>query len=212
MKKLSKIFAAVVATFAIAFVPSAVTFGQASSDVTQQINGGVLSTAILNASRATVASPSFAMSTASFSFDCQTVTGSLGSDSQRLYVINPSGTTSGQTWTLALAATGPWTDGSNTYAYNDPAGAGCDNGQLTVDPSAGTLTDDCTSTACTTASVSQGNSTAMSGATPVTLLSAPTNTTVYRGYLTDVELSQEIPAEKPAGNYTLPVTITATAS
>ena len=196
----------------LAIIPSAAIFA-ANTDVTQQITGGTLTANILNASRAAVVTPTFAMSATNFSFDCQTATGTIGSSTQRLYVINPSGTTSIQSWNLTIAGNGTWTDGGNTYAYNDGTGAGCTNGQLTVDPSSGTatLTDDCVSTECTTAAVTQGSEAALSDATPVTLLSAPANTPVYRGYLTNVGLSQEIPGETPAGTYTLQMTITATA-
>jgi len=152
------------------------------------------------------------MSTTGFSFDCQTSTGTLGSPTQRLYVINPDATASGQSWNLLLAATADWTDGSNSYTYNDPANAGCDNGQLTVDPSAGTVTADCASTACTSAVVTRGSSTAMSGATPVDILTSAVGDTLWRGYITGIDPSQEIPGETPAGNYTLPVTLTVVAS
>lgn len=204
-----KAFGVALATLAVAVLPATATFAQANTNVTQQINSGTLSAAILNASRTTVASPSFAMTAAPFSFACQTVTGTLGSDSQRLYLINPSATSSAVS--LTLAGTGTWTSGGNSYAYNDATGSGCTNGQLTVNAAVGTLTADCVSTACTGASVTKGSSTAMTGATPVTLLSAPINTPVYRGYLTGVSLSQAIPAEKAAGTYTLQMTVTATA-
>lgn len=212
MKKLTKIFATLTAAFAIALLPTTTFAQSATGDLTQQITGGTLTAAILDASRVAVPSPSFAMTAATFSFACQTVTGTLGSGSQRLYVINPSATTAGQSWTLTMAATGPWTSGGNTYTHNDAAGSGCTNGQLTVNPTVGTVTADCTSSGCTGASITKGSSTGMTGTTPVTILSAPTNTPVYRGYITGVGLSQAIPAEKPAGTYTLPVTLTATAS
>lgn len=210
MKRLSQIFAALAIVAGVALIPTTV-FGQATN-VTQQINGGTLTAAILDGSRNAVVSPSFTMSTTNFSFDCQTSTGTLGTAGQRLYVINPSGTS--VAWALSMAATGPWTNGGTTYAYNDPAGteAGCTNGQLTVNPTAGTLVDDCVSTACTTATVNVGSSTAMTGATAVTILSAGAGVDVYRGYITGVSLSQKIPGETPAGAYSLPVTLTAAAS
>jgi hypothetical protein len=111
-----------------------------------------------------------------------------------------------------MAATAPWTDGAKTYAYNNAAAAGCTAGQLTVNPAAGTLVADCTTTACTGATVTKGTSTAMSGSTPVTILSGAIGTSVYRGYIHGIPLSQAIPAEQPAGNYSLPVTLTMTAS
>lgn len=212
MKRLTRIISGMFAVVALALVPTSGVFAQATSNVTQQINGGALSAAILDASRVVVASPSFSMSAAPFSFSCQTVSGTLGSTSARLYAINPSATTSGQGWNLSLAATGPWTSGSNTYAYNNAAGSGCTAGQLTVNPSAGTLVADCTTTACTSAVVTKGTSTAMTGTTPVTILTGAIGTSVYRGYIHSIPLSQAIPGEQPSGAYTLPVTLTMTAS
>ena len=193
----------------------------------QTINNGVLSTDILDASKVTVGSPSASMSAKTLSFSCQSggsaSTGTLGSTSQRLYVINPGGADNG--WTLTMAATsGPtttWTSGGNGIDFNDPTTSGCTDGadadtksgQLTVDPSVGTLTADCVS--CTTANVSKGSSTAFSQGTTdsITLLNAAlASDNVWQGYLTGMGLSQVIPAETPAGTYTLNMTLTATAS
>ena len=208
MKRISKIIAAFALVAGVALLPSA-AFAQ-SSDVTQVINPGVLTSAILNASGTPVASPVFGMSATNFSFSCQTATGTLGSDSQRLYVLNPSATNGvDETWALQLSASGSWTSGANSYAYNNPAGAGCTGGQLTVNPSVGTVFDDCTSTACQNAVITRGTSTAMSGATPVTIMNSAATDSVYRGYITGVSLSQAIPAEQPAGSYSLDVTLTA---
>jgi len=211
MKKNLKLVAGIITLLGFVVLPTSSAFA-VGSNVTQQINGGTLSAAVLDASLVVVPSPSFAMTATSFSFTCQTATGTLGSTSQRLYVLNPSGTSAGQSWTLSLAATASWTSGGNTYAYNQAAGSGCTSGQLTVNPTAGTVTPDCTTTVCTTAVITKGTSTAMSGATPVTVLSAPIGTTIWRGYITGITLSQQIPAEQAAGSYTLPVTLTATAA
>ena len=193
----------------------------------QTINAGVLSTDILDASRVPVASPSVAMTTKSFLFSCASgasaSTGTFGSGTQRIYVINPSGANNG--WTLTMAATaGPtavWSDGgTNTYDFNDATTAGCTDGvdtdtkagQLTVDPSVSTLTTDCTS--CVATNVTKGSSAAFVETTTnsVTLLSAAlASDDVWRGYLTGVTLSQTIPAEQPAASYTINMTLTATA-
>jgi len=217
MNNIKRTIIALLLVAGVMLVPATVS-AQVNSNVTQTINTGTLTTAILDGSRNVVASPSAAMTAANFSFNCQAVTGTLGSASQRLYVINPSGTTAGQTWTLTLAATGNWenTGATRSYSYNDPtvaeATAGCANGQLTVNPSAGTVTTDCASTACTTAVITKGGSTAMSGVTPVTILTSAVGTTVWRGYITNIGLSQQIPAEQPADSYTLPMTLTVTAA
>ena len=193
----------------------------------QTINAGVLSTDILDASRVSVSSPSVSMSTKSFLFTCASggsaSTGTFGSNTQRIYVINPSAANNG--WTLTMAATSgttsTWSDGgSNTYDFNDASSSGCADGadadsvagQLSVDPSAATLTTDCTG--CSTTNVTKGsNSSFAEGSVDsITLLSASAaSDDVWRGYLTGVGLSQTIPAEQPAASYTINMTLTATA-
>lgn len=183
------------------------------SQLSQQINAGNLSAAILDSGRATVASPSVAFPATNFSFDCQSSTATLGTVDERLYVMNPSATNS---WTLGLAATdgasAVWVDGTNNYEFNNPAGAGCDEGQLSVDPSGATRTADCDS--CGLTGVSVGSSAAFDSGVldDITLMSASSADEVWRGYLTGVELSQEIPGETPAGTYSLDMTLTITAS
>jgi hypothetical protein len=195
-------------------VTPATVYGASNSNVTQTINAGTLTTDVLDASRVPVASPTVAMAAANFSFSCQTVTGTLGSNAQRLYVINPSATTT--SWSLSIGATGggttKWQNGGNTrnYAFNDATGSGCTNGQLTIDPSVATVTADCVSGGCTGATVTKGSSTAMTGATGVTLLSGNSTANVYRGYLTGIGLSQKIPAEQPADSYSINMTLTIT--
>lgn len=195
----------------------------------QTITAGTLSTDILNASLVTVASPSASLSSKGFSFDCQTggsaSTGTLGTDAEREYVINPGGANNG--WTLAIAptsgATAVWTSGGNTYDFNDATTSGCADGadsgdsvggQLTINPTAGTLTADCNST-CVTTNITKGSSAAFldGSVASVTLLTATAASDDYwRGYLTGSTLSQTIPANQPAGSYSLPMTITVTAS
>ena len=209
--------ALVVALFAVAvLVVPATVFGASTSDVTQQITAGTLTADILDASRVAVASPSVALSAANFSFSCQTVTGTLGSNTQRLYVINPSAAST--SWALSIAATGgagaKWQNAGSTknYEYNNATTAGCANGQLTIDPSVATVTADCTSGACTGATITKGGSTAMTSSTPVTLMSGNATANVWRGYLTGIGLSQKIPGEQAADNYTINMTLTVTGS
>lgn len=204
-----------------------VVYAANNSTFNQTINAGVLSTDIMDASGVTVGSPSVSMSAKTLSFTCQSggsaSTGTFGTNTQRVYVINPGGADNG--WTLTLAATsGPtavWTAGGNTFDFNDSGTSGCTDGadtdtkagQLTVDPSASTLTTDCAS--CTTTSITKGTSTAyVEGTTnSVTLLNAAAaSDNVWRGYMTGAGLSQTIPAETPAGAYTVNMTLTATAS
>lgn len=194
----------------------------------QTINAGVLATDILDGSRNPVASPAVAMGAKSFSFDCQNgaaaSTGTLGAAAQRLYITNPGGANNG--WTLTMAATSGATalwqnsGATNSMDFNDPTSSGCTDGadtdtkggQMTINPSTATLTTDCTS--CTTANVTKGSSTSFNQGTTdsVTLMSASSAANQnWRGYLTGVGVSQNIPGEQPADSYTLNMTLTATA-
>jgi len=200
-----------------------------NSNFTQVINAGVLSTDILDANRVAVTNPAVSMSAKAFSFNCYAAgtasVGTLGSDSERLYVSNPDGADNG--WTLTLAATaGPsatWVSAnSNKFDFNDPTGAtaGCSDGtdadaqagQLAVNPTVANLTTDCTS--CSLTGVSLGASSAFSqGITDsITLLNAGASSSdVWRGFATNIMASQTIPAETPSDTYSLGLTLTATA-
>jgi hypothetical protein len=227
LRRVSHLF--VLACFVLSMAASPV-FAAGDSDFSQTINSGTLSTDIMDASRVTVANPGINMSAVNFSFDCQAggsaSTGSFGANSQRIYVNNPDGADNG--WTLTLAATSgattTWTDGgTNKIDFNDVTGttAGCSDGadadstagQMTVDPSVGTLTTDCAS--CTNTNISKGSSSsfAQGSVDSITLLNAAASSSdIWRGYLTGVNVSQTIPAETPATTYTINLTLTATAS
>ena len=198
-----------------------------TSDITQVISAGTLTVDIRDASRVSVSSPSVSLTSKTFSFNCQSggsaSTGSLGSNTQRIYVDNPSATSTG--WNLSIAATSGatalWTSGGNTYDFNDATGSGCTDGadadskggQLTINPAAGAITTDCSS--CTTTGVSLQSSAAFVQTTTdsVTLVVATSGSDpVWRGYFTGISLSQTIPAEAPAGTYTLNMTLTITAT
>jgi hypothetical protein len=208
-----------------------VSFAAPDSDFSQTINAGTLATDIKDASRVTVASPAVTMSAVGFSFDCQSggssSTGTFGTNTERIYVTNGDAADAG--WTLAVAATGgatdAWANGTptDTIDYNDPTTSGCGEsgtdadslkGQMTVDPSVGTINTDCGS--CTTTSVSKGSLTAFNQDTAVNsinlLTAAAGSDDIWRGYLTGVDVDQTIPAETPADTYTINLTLTATAT
>ncbi len=222
--KIKQAIYSIVSLFALGAIASAAP----TPTLTQTITNGVLSTDILDASRNPVASPAVSMSSKAFTFDCQiggnASTGTLGTNSERVYVINPGGANNG--WNLTVAATGgattTWENGGATRRidFNDPTSSGCTDsadadtasGQMTIDPSVGTITTDCS--VCTTTGVTKGASTAFSqGVTDsLTVLSAAAGSDdIWRGYLTGTALSQTIPAETPADSYTLNLTLTATA-
>ena len=204
---------------ALALVVGGGVFAADNTDLTQTINAGVLSTTILDENRADVTNPSVAMTALSASFDCETTTGSLGSNTERVYAANPDASDTG--FVVSLAATGgttdTWTDGgTNEYDFNDATTAGCDDGadsdnfagQLSVDPSVATLTTDYSGSSTT--GITQGSSSAFDEGTTdsITLLNAgATSDDVWRGYLTGIDLSQTVPAEQPATSYDINLTL-----
>jgi len=201
-----------------------------SADVVAQVTlagggGGTITTDIVNASYVSVDSPTMAMNNATFSFSCQTVTGSFGTASQQIYVNNNGGANGG--WTLTLAAqavTNVWDSAGTDYDFNDPTDSGCTDGadtpdtvggQMTVDASAATLAvGQCGS--CTTNNVSKGSSAAFNQGTTdtITLLSATAaSDDVGDWKLTGVSISQKIPAEQPAtSDYDINMVLTVTAN
>lgn len=193
--------------------------------LTQTINEGVLSVDVLDDNQSSVPNPTVPFTLAAVEATCQQpgATGTLGSNLQRVYVDNPGGADSG--WSLALAATGGpatlWSNGSDEYDFNDPAGGGCNDGgdvdaaagQLTINPSVASLTLDCGGT-CSASGVSLGTQAAFSQGTTdvVNLVTAGAGADdIWRGYLTGIQASQSLPAAQSAGAYVLDVTLTATA-
>ena len=187
--------------------PAAYAATTASSQLSQTITNGVLSTSVRDASNAVVATPSFSMGSVALSASQQTATGTFGSNTQRISVDNPGGANDG--WTLSLNATTPgtgkWVSGANSYAYNGTAAAG----QLTLNPLAGTLT----STTGTNTGITLGASAAFTGTSPVTIATAAAaSDDVWNGYITGIGVSQTIPAAQAAGTYVLDMTQTIVAN
>ncbi len=194
-------------TSIVAAAPAANAALTASSQLSQEVTAGVLSTSIRDASNVVVASPSFTMSSVTASTAVQTSTGTFGSNTQRITVDNPTGTA---TWVLSLGATGgssaTWTSGANSYAFN---GTGT-TGQLTINPAAATLTP---ANGNTATGITKGTSATFTGATPINLLTAgSTADKIWNGYITGVGVSQVIPANQPLGTYTIDLTQTVAAS
>ncbi|HEC65339.1 MAG TPA: hypothetical protein ENI23_08595, partial [bacterium] len=152
----------------ILIIAAVATYVSASptSTFTQVINPGSLSTNIVNGSYTPVGSPTVAMSSVTFSTSCQSSTGTFGTASEQLYVENPDAADNG--WSVTLAASAPtdiWDSSGTDFDFNDASGSGCTDGgdtdsfggQMTVDPSGGTLAvGQCGS--CATTSVTKGSS------------------------------------------------------
>ncbi len=182
-----------------------------TSNFTQTINAGTLAVDIVDGSYVTVGSPTMAMSAATFSFTCQTITGTFGTASQVIYVANPDAADNGWTVSLAASAVGAvWDGAASDFDFNDPTGSGCTDGadspdtvggQMTVDPSVGTLAEG--QSAHGVASVSKGSSaTYSSGVTDtITVLTGAAGSVDIGDWkLTGVSISQKIPAEQPAAS------------
>jgi len=196
----------------------------ATSNFTQTINAGTLSVDIVDASYVTVGSPSVAMSAVTFSFACQAATGTFGTASQVIYVKNPDAADNG--WTVALAASDPtdvWDSAGTDFDFNDSTGSGCTDGadadslggQMTVDPSVGTLAvGQCAS--CVTTNVTKGSSAPFVQATTdsITILTGAAGSNDIGDWkLTGVSISQTIPAEQAvASDYDINLTLSVTAS
>ena len=200
---------AVVVAVALASAPQVYAALTATSTLSQQINAGTLSTDIRDSSNVVVASPSFSMTPLTISTSQQTSTGTLGEANQRLAVDNPGGANNG--FSITLAATGgasaTWTSGGNTYPFN---GASAAAGQLTVNPTPSTWT----ALTGTTTSITKGASTTFSGGTNGPATIATTSAAledIWNGYVTGVGLSQTVPANQPAGTYTISMTQTVAA-
>jgi hypothetical protein len=182
-----------------------------------------LSVDIVDAADVSVVSPSLSMSSVTASGVCQTSTGTLGVAAQKIRVSN---TTITPSWSLSIAATagatGNWSTGTKTYDFNDGAGgvAGCSDGadadslagQLSVDPSVGTITPQ---SGCSATGLTKGTSSAFNQSVTdnITIMSASASaaTNCYWD-LIGVALSQKVPELQAMGTYSLPITITVVAN
>lgn len=210
MKKLIKVVAVAAFAFGVVVVPSSVHAALTdTTNLTQAITDGTIATFIGDTGGSEVVTPNVSFPSQTVSALMQTSNGTFGTNAQRIYVDNPGGADNG--WTLALAATsGPgtdWTSGGNTYAFDAATAA---NGQLTVNPSVGTIT----AALGTTTGISLGSSATFNNGVvdSVGLMSAAAGADdVNRVYLTGVSMSQTIPAGTPAGSYTIDFTQTVAA-
>lgn len=171
---------------------------------------------IVDSNSDSVTSPSVSLSAASFSNTNQTTTGTLGASEAKIRVVNWGAS---NTWTLSLAPTAgsttTWSNGgSRSYDFND-AGTGLDGGdaddvggQLSVDPSVGTLSSPFGCLSTTGVSKGSSSSFAEGSVNSISLLVAGGSTAYNCAWdLTGVALSQLIPAYQAGGSYSLPLTL-----
>lgn len=212
MKKLNIAVSMIVATATISLGAAGYVFAADTASFTQTINAGTLNVDIVNGGYSTVGSPIVSMSALAFDFECQISTGTFGTAGEQIYIKNPDVADSG--WTVSLAAsatTAVWDSVGTDFDFNDPTDDGCGDGggdldtvggQMTVDASAAVLAVGQCAT-CGTANVSLGNSAAFSeGVTDsITLVSgAAGSDDVGDWTVQGISVSQDVPAEQPAGN------------
>ncbi len=173
---------------------------------------------IVDGSGASVASPSVTFPSQTFGFSCQTATTTLGSATQKIRVTNTTATAG---WQISIAptngATAVWSDGgTNTYDMNDPTSTGCTDGpdadsvggQMTINPSVSTVTP--SMNGCTLTGITKGASTAFNqGVTnSIPLLTSAGGNINCSWDITDISISQQIPAEQHYTSYSLGLTMT----
>ena len=175
----------------------------------QTIEAGVFSGDIVDDEFATVESPAVAMEAVTFSYECQPATGTLGTETEQIYINNPNAAFNG--WTVSIAAnatTAVW-DGVTDFDFNDPTTSGCADGtdtdalagQMTVDASEATLSYGQDVDTDIVTGLTKGSSTAFNEGTTnsVTLLTASdASDDIGDWTLQGVSLSQTIPAEQAA--------------
>lgn len=224
---LGKLNITIALTFAVVMTLGVATYVLAlsTSNFTQRINPGTLAVDIVDASYASVVAPTMAMADVTFDYNCQTAIGTFGSSTEQIFVRNPHAANNGWVVSLAAATTSAvWDSVGTDFDFNDPTGSGCTDGadagdavggQLTIDPSVGTLAaGPCA--VCSTASITKGSSAAFSeGATDtITVLTAAAGSDdIGIWKLTGVSVSQAIPAEQPAAtDYNVDMVLTIVAS
>lgn len=175
---------------------------------------GSLSAAIVDGAGQPITQPSIAFSPLHMLHQCQTATGLLGEATKRLRITNDIVTNG---WSASIAPTqgsgATWQSGVGQYDFNNPAGspAGCTAGQLSMTPQASVITPQ---SGCSTTGINRGANASFSAGTTeaITLLTASAATPRFCYWdVTDIGLSQQIPAYQPPGDYSLDMTITVVA-
>ncbi len=184
---------------------------------------GPLTVDIVDAGGSPVTSPAVTMNNTSVSLNCQAVAGIFGTASQKIRVSNGTATPG---WTLTAAATAgntiTWSSGTEQYDYNDSSGApaGCSDGgdadiqagQLGFDPTSAGIAPQ---SGCTSTGINVGSAAVFTQGTIDNLTLATASSGAGTGCywdMTGIAASQQLPAEKGAGNYTINITLTVTAN
>jgi uncharacterized delta-60 repeat protein len=178
---------------------------------------GTLSIGFVDGSGAPVATPTFSLGAINRLGTFQTATGTFGDATRKLRVFNSLATNG---WSVTLAPTGgataAWnrTDNLAKYDYNDSGTNATDSaidadslgGQMSINPSAGTIASTCSLTG-----LSKGASGSyVEGTTnSLTLMSATSAAAMSCNWdFTGAPFTQTIPAAQSSGTYTMDMTAT----
>jgi hypothetical protein len=197
-------------------------FASSTSNFQQEITSGTLAIDIVDASYASVGSPSVSMGSETFSFSCNTSTGTFGTATEQIYVSNPDAADDG--WTASLAGTTSttyWDSSGTDMDFNDEGGGGCTDGGdadsliglMYIDPSGGSLAEGASGNG--TSGVTLGSASHFNeGSTDtITIVSSDGSTDIGDWTVQDVSVSQTIPPEQPAADdYDIDMTLTIAAS
>jgi hypothetical protein len=189
-----------------------------SSKITILGASGSQSVDIVDASGNSVSSPSVDFTTKNFDWGTQTSTGTFGTSSQKVRATN--GTTD-DTWSVNLAGsatTTTWTANSYHYDFNDDNGSGYTDGadadsyggQMTVDPSGGTVAGVPDNTSCPITNISKGLSDSFVEGTTNSIdifYGASSSTVPCKWDFTGASITQKIPAAQPGGSYSISMTL-----
>jgi len=184
---------------------------------------GILTTDIVDETGTSVATPSITFGASQVGFTCQPTTGTLGTSSQKIRISNSTGNAS---WTLTIAAllgnTALWDSGTNTYDFNDSAGAppGCSDGgdtdsvpgQLTFDFSSATITPQA---GCSNTGITLGTNTGfVEGSTDNIVVAQASGSAQTNCYwdITGISVQQTIPFGQTPGTYSLSTNLTIAAN
>lgn len=179
-----------------------------------------LTVSFVDGNDAAVTNPAVDFGSLTRSNTCSTITAMLAdtsasdaTDQRKIKIENPGASDSGFVVDISAAATTDlWTTGGNSIDFNDAGDVGSEGctdkpsgdgdsfgGQLTIDPSAATLT----AVSGGTSNITKGSSTGfVEGTTDaVTLINAAAGSSDFgEWHLSDISLSQKIPSNQAVGD------------
>ena len=178
---------------------------------------GELTVDVVDSSDASVSQPEFTMTALDFDTESLETSGVFGTSNLAIYVENK---TDDAEWTLSLSADADslWEGESYSFDFNDSSGVsdGLDadtvGGQMTIDPSAATIT---ASSGCTSNTITLGTESSFSEGSvdSITIATASDTTGVDCSWkITGIEMEQAIPAGQYADEYAIDLVVTVTAS